>query len=128
MNDKSLIFVSILLLPSVIVLALNSVDKTQAIEVILSIMDLAGITLLPFIGGLIFKTRMAYLLAASLPVSFIITKSLYFEGAERIVMVGLVVFMCVSIISCSLAIAGKYIYQKHLTRHSSGTAQKRAAP
>lgn len=112
MNGKSLGFVAVLLLPSVIVLALNSVPKTHAINTLLSITDLAGITLLPFIGGLVFKTRMSYLLSGSLPVLLITTKSLYFDGAERIVIVGLIMFICISIASCSVAVAGKYIFKK----------------
>ena len=128
MNIRNFIFITILLLPSVIVLAANSVAKSHAIGTLLSITDLASITLLPFIGGLIFKTRMSYLLSGCLPILFIATKSLYFDGAERIVAVGLVVFICSSVISCSLAVAGKYLCQKHLINNSSGSAQKHAAP
>lgn len=122
MNGKNLTFITILLLPSVIVLVLNSVEKTHTIDTLLSITDLAGITLLPFVGGLIFKARMSYILAGSLPMLFIATKSLYFDGAERIVAAGFVVFLISSFGSCSIAVAGKYIFQRHLTRHSNGTA------
>lgn len=128
MNGKSFIFVTIILLPSVIVLATNYADKTHAISILLSFNDLASITLLPFIAGIVFKPRMSYLLVGTLPALLITTKSLCFDGAERIVVVGLVVFVCISVISCTFAVAVKYLYQKHLTRNSSVTAHKRAAP
>lgn len=126
MNIRNLTFIAILLLPSIIVFIINSAAKTNQIDTLSSANDLLGITLLPFIAGLVFKTKESYILATSSPIIFISTKSLFFDGAERIVFLGFVVFLVVSIISCSLAVAGKYIYKKHLTRHSNGTPQSGA--
>jgi hypothetical protein len=128
MNIRNLIFVILLLAPGLVVLVLHFSDKSIYTDTIASINDLLGITLLPSIGGLLFKNKTSFMLAFAISSSLIFTKSLFFEGAERIVFAGYVIFITLSIISCSIGCLIKYLYKRHLISHSSGTAQKRAAP
>ena len=117
MNIRNTIFIILLLTPSVMVFLLNSVEKTNIVDALLSVNDLLGITLLPFLGALILKKRISFLLAASIPILFIFTKSFFYDGAERLIATGTIVFLAISVISWALGFTIKHLYQKHLTRH-----------
>ena len=113
MNLKKSLWIALLLVPSLLVFIINSVEKSNFIDTLAPINDLVGLTLFPFIGSLIFKNKTALLLAVSIPLLLIFSKLLFYDGAERIVVVGLVVATSVALVSCLFGCAIKFIYLKH---------------
>lgn len=113
MNKNNSIFILLLVGPSIIIYLLSLMDTTTLLDDLAAALTLASITLCPFIGAIIFKYKISIYLALSIPLVLTVTKALNFDGAERLVAVGFIIFFGASIISCALGCLIKSLYKKY---------------
>lgn len=116
MTKNNTVFAILLIGPSAVLYVLGYATPTPCLDSLSAMLTLAAVTLCPWLGALFFERLRAITLCLLIPFVLICTKSLSFDGAERLVVAGLLVSVVFSVISCAFGLAVKYLYAKYYPR------------
>lgn len=112
-SKANLIFMLLLIGPSMILYPLSHVDSTATVDNLAAAGTYAAITVCPFTGALYFGKSRSIYLSLLAPLVLTVTKAINFEGAERLVVVGFLVFLVFSTLACALGWLVKYSYRRY---------------
>lgn len=113
MTKNRAVFAVLLIGPSAVLYLLSYADPTSFLDSLSATLTLSAVTLCPLLGALYFERKRAITLCLLIPFVLILTKAFDFDGAERLVVAGLLVSVVFSVISCALGLAVKYLYAKY---------------
>lgn len=112
-TKSKLLFAAFFMGPSVALYALSYVDSAPLLGTLSAALTLAAVTLFPLVGALYFDRNKSICLSLLIPLVLTLSKALNFDGAERLVVVGFLVFLVSSTLSWVLGRLIKYLYRKY---------------
>lgn len=113
MNKNDAVFAMLLACPSMLVFLLGYIHSMPVLDNLSAAFALIAITLCPFLGAVFFEWNESLILSLLIPVALTLAKAAHFDGAERLVVVGFMVFLGASFASCSIGWLIKYLYAKY---------------
>jgi hypothetical protein len=120
LSKNQLVFVALLIGPSVLLYGLSRFDSSSFVDAFSAAVTLAAKTFCPFTGALYFDRAKSIYLSLLIPLLLTLVKLLDFDGAERVVVVGFLVFLALSVLSCALGWLIKLLYRKRYAKTSKG--------
>lgn len=113
MNKREAAFLVLLAGPSLSVFVLSYVHSVPFLETILLALTFFAIAICPLVGALLFERNESIILSLLIPFALTAAKAANFDGAERLVVAGFVVFLMASILFWMLGCLIKYLYARY---------------